>query len=180
MGRARLTALADAGLSGKDRVVAFRALLAYVLGTVQVEHLGLLSDPGTVALANCRPSASHTSPRPPPRRVTSDPTGSSAVGWASCSAASISLDELGADAPVLKPFCRGVYVVLDRHIRTTSGRRTDPDRRLFRGGDCSEVGVVRSVGGRIGGSGVGTIRGCRGTRAAGRRAGSGPLRCRAA
>ena len=52
--------------------------------------------------------------------------------------------------------------------------------------DCSEVVIVprwASFGGwdvRMGGGEVGTIRGCRGTRAAGRLAGSDLLRCRAA
>lgn len=47
-----LAALRDGGFEGKARVVAFRTLLAYVLGAVQVEHLASLSGDATVALAD--------------------------------------------------------------------------------------------------------------------------------
>lgn len=50
-GEALLGALADGGFQGKERVVAFRTLLSYLLGAVQVEHLGSLSGEGTAALA---------------------------------------------------------------------------------------------------------------------------------
>jgi len=50
-GEAVLAALADAGLRGRDLVIAFRALLAYVLGAVQAEHLGALDGAGTRAIA---------------------------------------------------------------------------------------------------------------------------------
>lgn len=50
-GEAMLTVLADAGLAGKQRVIAFRAILGYVYGAQQVEHFGALSGPGTAALA---------------------------------------------------------------------------------------------------------------------------------
>jgi AcrR family transcriptional regulator len=46
-----LTALADGGLQGRRRTIAFRAILAYVIGTVQAEHLGALSGEGTRAIA---------------------------------------------------------------------------------------------------------------------------------
>lgn len=50
-GEAVLAALADAGLSGKRRTIAFRAFLAYVLGAVQAERLGSLQGEGTAAIA---------------------------------------------------------------------------------------------------------------------------------
>jgi AcrR family transcriptional regulator len=50
-GEVMLGALAAGGITGADRVVAFRTLLAYVLGAAQVEHLGPLSGEGTVALS---------------------------------------------------------------------------------------------------------------------------------
>jgi AcrR family transcriptional regulator len=50
-GEAMLTVLADAGLAGKGRVIAFRAIVGYVYGALQVEHFGALSGPGTAALA---------------------------------------------------------------------------------------------------------------------------------
>lgn len=55
-GEAVLAALADAGLQGRDRTIAFRAILAYVLGAVQAEHLGSLDGVGTIAIANLDPS----------------------------------------------------------------------------------------------------------------------------
>ena len=50
-GEAVLTVLADAGFTGKRRVIAFRAVLGYVFGALQVEHFGPLSGMGTKALA---------------------------------------------------------------------------------------------------------------------------------
>lgn len=50
-GEAVLRALADGGFEGADRVVAFRTLLAYVFGAVQVEHHSPVSGSGTAALA---------------------------------------------------------------------------------------------------------------------------------
>ncbi len=50
-GEAVLAALADGGLQGRRRTIAFRAILAYVIGTVQAEHLGALSGEGTRAIA---------------------------------------------------------------------------------------------------------------------------------
>lgn len=50
-GEAVLTVLAEAGLSGKRRVLAFRAVLGYVFGAVQLEHFGALAGPGTAAIA---------------------------------------------------------------------------------------------------------------------------------
>ncbi|GLW09478.1 TetR family transcriptional regulator [Microtetraspora sp. NBRC 13810] len=46
-----LRVLTGAGVQGVDRVVALRGLLAYVIGAIQLEHLGPLSGPGTVAIA---------------------------------------------------------------------------------------------------------------------------------
>ena len=51
-----LRALADGGFAGQERAIAFRALLSYVLGAVQVEHYGPLSGPGTAALARLSPT----------------------------------------------------------------------------------------------------------------------------
>jgi AcrR family transcriptional regulator len=54
-GETVLSVLADAGFTGKRRVVAFRAVLAYVFGALQVQHFGALSGPGTAALAELPP-----------------------------------------------------------------------------------------------------------------------------
>ena len=54
-GEAMLTVLTDAGLTGKRRVIAFRAVLGYVFGALQVAHFGPLSGPGTAALAELPP-----------------------------------------------------------------------------------------------------------------------------
>ena len=50
-GEAVLGVLAQAGFSGKRRVIAFRSLLSYVIGALQVEQLGPLAGAGTRALA---------------------------------------------------------------------------------------------------------------------------------
>lgn len=50
-GEAILGVLTDAGYAGKRRVIAFRAVVAYVFGALQVEHFGPLSGSGTKALA---------------------------------------------------------------------------------------------------------------------------------
>lgn len=50
-GEVMLGLLAEAGFNGERRVIAFRALLSYVLGALQVEHLGALSGEGTQAIA---------------------------------------------------------------------------------------------------------------------------------
>ncbi|GAA4032776.1 TetR/AcrR family transcriptional regulator C-terminal domain-containing protein [Allokutzneria multivorans] len=54
-GEAVLTVLTEAGLTGKRRVIAFRAVLAHVFGALQVAHFGPLSGPGTAALAELPP-----------------------------------------------------------------------------------------------------------------------------
>ncbi len=54
-GEAVLAALADGGLRGRQRTIAFRSVLAYVLGAVQAEHLGSLSGAGTLAIAELPP-----------------------------------------------------------------------------------------------------------------------------
>jgi AcrR family transcriptional regulator len=51
-GEAVLAALADGGFEGPDLVIAFRTLLSYVLGSVQVGHYSPLAGPGTAALAD--------------------------------------------------------------------------------------------------------------------------------
>jgi AcrR family transcriptional regulator len=43
--------LTEAGVEGEQRVVALRGLLAYVIGAIQLEHLGPLQGEGTVAIA---------------------------------------------------------------------------------------------------------------------------------
>jgi Tetracyclin repressor-like, C-terminal domain len=50
-GEAVLGALAEGGFDDTKRVVAFRTILSYVLGAVQVQHLGALSGPATAVLA---------------------------------------------------------------------------------------------------------------------------------
>lgn len=50
-GEAVLRVLAEAGFAGQERVIAFRTLLSYFLGAVQVLHLGPLSGTGTVVLS---------------------------------------------------------------------------------------------------------------------------------
>jgi AcrR family transcriptional regulator len=50
-GESVLAALTEAGLAGVDRVVAFRALVSYVVGALQAESLGPLAGTGTVVLA---------------------------------------------------------------------------------------------------------------------------------
>jgi Tetracyclin repressor-like, C-terminal domain len=44
-GEVTLGALAEGGLAGQERAIAFRAPLSYVLGAVQVEHYATLSGP---------------------------------------------------------------------------------------------------------------------------------------
>ncbi|MFU8853280.1 TetR/AcrR family transcriptional regulator [Micromonospora sp. SL1-18] len=46
-----LQVLTEAGFHGTRRVVALRGLLSYVIGAIQLEHLGPLSGAGTVAMA---------------------------------------------------------------------------------------------------------------------------------
>ncbi|MET9320315.1 TetR/AcrR family transcriptional regulator [Streptomyces sp. NPDC003038] len=46
-----LGVLTGAGIEAEDRVVALRALLAYVIGAIQQEHLGPLEGAGTAAIA---------------------------------------------------------------------------------------------------------------------------------
>lgn len=50
-GEAMLGVLTEAGFSGVQRVVAFRCMLSYLIGALQVEHFGPLSGTGTVAIA---------------------------------------------------------------------------------------------------------------------------------
>ncbi|WP_030925665.1 TetR/AcrR family transcriptional regulator [Streptosporangium amethystogenes] len=48
--------LTEAGLAGADRVIALRGLLSYVIGAVQLEHLGPLSGAGTTVIAGLAPA----------------------------------------------------------------------------------------------------------------------------
>jgi AcrR family transcriptional regulator len=50
-GEVMLGILTEAGFSGRRRVVALRALLSYLTGALQLEHLGPLSGAGTDAMA---------------------------------------------------------------------------------------------------------------------------------
>lgn len=50
-GEAVMAVLADAGFTGKRRAIAFRAVLAYVFGALQVEYYGPLPGAGTRALS---------------------------------------------------------------------------------------------------------------------------------
>ncbi|CAL9640243.1 hypothetical protein SUDANB108_06349 [Streptomyces sp. enrichment culture] len=52
-----LGVLEEAGFDGGQRVVALRGLLGYLIGAIQLEHLGPLSGEGTVALAELPPDA---------------------------------------------------------------------------------------------------------------------------
>ncbi|OXM61804.1 MULTISPECIES: TetR/AcrR family transcriptional regulator [Amycolatopsis] len=54
-GETMLSVLTDAGITGKRRAIAFRAIMGYVFGALQVEHFGALSGPGTAALAELPP-----------------------------------------------------------------------------------------------------------------------------
>ncbi|MGW3562506.1 TetR/AcrR family transcriptional regulator [Streptomyces sp. NPDC000941] len=51
-----LAILIEAGFEGERRVVALRSLLAYVIGALQLAHLGPLSGDGTVAISALRPT----------------------------------------------------------------------------------------------------------------------------
>jgi AcrR family transcriptional regulator len=51
-GEAMMHALADGGFRGGERAIAFRTLVAYLLGAVQLEHYGPLAGAGTEMLAN--------------------------------------------------------------------------------------------------------------------------------
>ncbi|MEV7523130.1 hypothetical protein [Streptomyces sp. NPDC091371] len=46
-GETLLGVLSEAGIGPQERIIALRALLAYVIGAVQQEHLGALSGAGT-------------------------------------------------------------------------------------------------------------------------------------
>lgn len=47
-----LRVLTEAGFTGPQRVVALRGLLSYLIGAVQLEHLGPLSGPGTTTMVD--------------------------------------------------------------------------------------------------------------------------------
>ncbi|MBT2477691.1 TetR/AcrR family transcriptional regulator [Streptomyces sp. ISL-94] len=50
-GEALLGVLTEAGIEPEDRIITLRAVLAYVIGAIQQEHLGSLSGAGTAAIA---------------------------------------------------------------------------------------------------------------------------------
>jgi AcrR family transcriptional regulator len=49
--------LTEAGLDGRERVIALRSLLSYVIGAIQLEHLGPLAGRGTQTIAGLPPDA---------------------------------------------------------------------------------------------------------------------------
>ncbi|WP_431950528.1 TetR/AcrR family transcriptional regulator [Actinacidiphila sp. bgisy167] len=51
-----LAVLTEAGITGERRVVALRGLLSYVIGAIQLEHLGALSGPGTITITQLPPT----------------------------------------------------------------------------------------------------------------------------
>ncbi|UOB08632.1 TetR/AcrR family transcriptional regulator [Streptomyces sp. HP-A2021] len=52
-----LGVLTEAGFDGEQRVIALRGLLGYVIGAIQLEHLGPLAGEGTVAITELPPDA---------------------------------------------------------------------------------------------------------------------------
>lgn len=50
-----LNILVEAGVEGERQVIALRGLLSYVIGAIQLEHLGALSGPGTTAITELPP-----------------------------------------------------------------------------------------------------------------------------
>lgn len=78
-GEAVLAALTDWGYTGKRRVYAFRAVLAYVLGALQVENFGALTGPGTLVLAQLPPGEFRSSQRLRPTPAVSPLARSSAA-----------------------------------------------------------------------------------------------------
>ncbi|MGW1029304.1 TetR/AcrR family transcriptional regulator [Streptomyces sp. NPDC002577] len=50
-----LAILTEAGFEGEQRVIALRTLLGYVIGAIQLEHLGPLSGEGTLAVSALPP-----------------------------------------------------------------------------------------------------------------------------
>jgi hypothetical protein len=57
-----LEILAEAGIEEPQRAIALRALLSYVIGAIQLEHLGPLSGAGTEAIAETARDAVAVSP----------------------------------------------------------------------------------------------------------------------
>ncbi|MFE3638516.1 TetR/AcrR family transcriptional regulator [Streptomyces sp. NPDC059168] len=51
-----LAVLTEAGFEGERRVIALRALLGFLIGAIQLEHLGPLAGPGTTAITELPPS----------------------------------------------------------------------------------------------------------------------------
>jgi AcrR family transcriptional regulator len=51
-----LAVLAEAGIEGGRQVVALRGLLSYIIGAIQLEHLGALSGSGTIAITRLPPA----------------------------------------------------------------------------------------------------------------------------
>ncbi|NKZ03358.1 TetR/AcrR family transcriptional regulator [Actinomadura latina] len=50
-GEAVASILAEAGITGPRAAIALRALIAYIIGAIQLEHLGALSGEGTAVIA---------------------------------------------------------------------------------------------------------------------------------
>lgn len=55
-GEAVLAILTGAGFTGRRRVVALRTVISFLVGALSAEHLGPLSGPGTVVLAELPPT----------------------------------------------------------------------------------------------------------------------------
>ena len=47
-----LTVLAEAGFTGRQRDIANRSLMVYLVGSIQFEHFGQLSETGAAAMTN--------------------------------------------------------------------------------------------------------------------------------
>ncbi len=52
LSEAVLTVLAEAGFTGRQRDIANRSLMVYLVGSIQFEHFGQLSETGAAAMAN--------------------------------------------------------------------------------------------------------------------------------
>ena len=69
-----LTVLAEAGFTGRQRDIANRSLMVYLVGSIQFEHFGQLSETGAAAMANLPWDHSRSSRKVPARRDARRPT----------------------------------------------------------------------------------------------------------
>jgi AcrR family transcriptional regulator len=86
-GEAMLAALAEGGFAGEERAIAFRALLSYVLGAVQVEHTARCPVRAPRPSPGCPRPTTRSWPTRPATPATSRPTSSSIAASRRCSAA---------------------------------------------------------------------------------------------